>query len=226
MGSAFKEESLVYSGFKLPTRPDHYGTDLHPIKNGKKVDNAEVCATSKQTVEFAGWTTSGYGNLVKTIDKEGYKHFYAHLSTIKCKNGDKLNEGQVVGIIGTTGNSTGIHLHYEVRKPPATNQRIYAIDPSSFCNVKNVNGTKYASTIVKENTDDSKGENSLYNMRQYLYSGEKMSIEEFYAAKKATPVEVMAVGKEGDKLLVARVIAASKSPNTFGEDLPKNNYLY
>ena len=62
--------------------------------------------------------TGGYGNMVVLKDKNGYGHFFAHLnSRSHLKEGQKVGFGQSVGNVGSTGNSTGPHLHYEVRKP-------------------------------------------------------------------------------------------------------------
>jgi len=77
------------------------GTDIHSTMGGK--------------VSFAGWNNEGYGNLV--IVKNGdYETYYAHLSKIPVKVGQTILEGAVIGKSGNTGNSTGPHLHYEIRR--------------------------------------------------------------------------------------------------------------
>lgn len=84
----------------------------------------EVRTTMDGEVVFAGWDRTGYGNLV-IVDNGPYKTYYAHLSSIPVSVGETVSAGTVVGLSGSTGNSTGPHLHYEVRhhdKP---------IDPSS-----------------------------------------------------------------------------------------------
>lgn len=219
MGSVFKYDTLVYSGYKLPTRPDHYGTDLHPRNNKNQfVTDAEILATSDQTIVFAGWTTSGWGNLVKTKDAKGFFHYYAHLSKINVAVGKKVKEGTVLGIIGTTGNSTGLHLHYEVRNQTDTRSNNGTVDPSPYCNVQNINGTKYP---------PQKGvDTPVYKMREYVFTDETMTIEEFYKAKANAPVEIMAVGKDGDKLKIARVVKATETAYALGKELPENHYLY
>ena len=216
MGSVFKYSSLVYSGFMLPSRKDHYGTDLHPIdEKGRKVENAEVLATSNQKIVFAGWTNVGWGNLVKTEDKE-YYYYYAHLSKVLCKAGDSLKDGQVLGIIGTTGNSTGIHLHYEKRKKGDRRPQD-CIDPSSSCYVKNENGKLFPAV---------KNSAPVYKMREYEFSGETMTVEEFYKQKAETPIEIIGVGFENNKIKIARVVKASDTPYSMGKNLQENHYLY
>jgi murein DD-endopeptidase MepM/ murein hydrolase activator NlpD len=64
---------------------------------------------------YAGWNTQGYGNLV-IVENGAYKTYYAHLSSIPVDVGDSVNAGSTIGISGNTGNSTGPHLHYEIRK--------------------------------------------------------------------------------------------------------------
>jgi len=75
----------------------------------------EVTATMTGKVSFAGWNSEGYGNLV-IIDNGAYKTYYAHLSSIPVKTGQLVNDGEIIGLSGNSGNSTGPHLHYEIRK--------------------------------------------------------------------------------------------------------------
>ncbi len=101
---------------------------FHPGHNGIDFGipvGTEIKATMSGKVVYAGWNSQGYGNLV-IVENGPYRTYFAHLSRIPVKIGDTVASGSVVGISGNTGNSTGPHLHYEVRK----NQ--YVIDPSSF----------------------------------------------------------------------------------------------
>lgn len=70
--------------------------------------------TRKQRVTFAGWQR-GYGNVVVTRDDRGRTHLYGHLLKIVAKVGSVLDQGQKLGALGSTGRSTGPHVHYEVR---------------------------------------------------------------------------------------------------------------
>jgi len=74
-----------------------------------------VKTTLEGKVTYAGWNNEGYGNLV-IVENGAYKTYYAHLSSIPVKVGQTVNEGDVIGLSGNTGNSTGPHLHYEIRK--------------------------------------------------------------------------------------------------------------
>ncbi|MGB9640374.1 MAG: M23 family metallopeptidase [Anaerolineales bacterium] len=74
-----------------------------------------VKATMDGKVIYAGWNDEGYGNLV-IVENGPYRTYFAHLSKIPVKVGEKVSFGMVIGYSGNTGNSTGPHLHYEVRK--------------------------------------------------------------------------------------------------------------
>jgi murein DD-endopeptidase MepM/ murein hydrolase activator NlpD len=63
----------------------------------------------------AGWNSGGYGNLVEIDHGRGIVTRYGHMSKILVSAGQKVTRGQEVGEVGSTGRSTGNHLHYEVR---------------------------------------------------------------------------------------------------------------
>lgn len=87
----------------------HIGLDI-AVPTGTPVKT-----TMDGKVIHAGWNTQGYGNLV-IVENGAYKTYYAHLSSIPVEVGDTVNAGTTIGISGNTGNSTGPHLHYEIRK--------------------------------------------------------------------------------------------------------------
>lgn len=75
-----------------------------------------IPSQSNGVVSFAanGWN-GGFGNLVKV--KQGiYEHFYAHMSRIMTRAGQRVSKGSILGLVGSTGDSTGPHVHYELRK--------------------------------------------------------------------------------------------------------------
>jgi murein DD-endopeptidase MepM/ murein hydrolase activator NlpD len=88
----------------------HAGIDF-PVPQGTRVGAAGVGTTI-----FAGWNTGGYGNLVVIQHRLGYTTWYAHLSQITSWVGEQVSGGTRIGYVGSTGYSTGPHLHFEVRK--------------------------------------------------------------------------------------------------------------
>ncbi len=78
--------------------------------------NPDVVASQGGTVVTAGWNAGGYGNYVVVDHGNGYKTLYAHLlnNSISVKAGQRVSQGQKLGVMGSTGRSTGVHLHFEV----------------------------------------------------------------------------------------------------------------
>jgi murein DD-endopeptidase MepM/ murein hydrolase activator NlpD len=86
----------------------HPGIDV----DGEKGD--VVVATANGVVIKAGWT-GGYGNLIELDHGNGLKTRYGHMSKIEVAVGDIVQRGEQMGLIGSTGRSTGPHLHFELR---------------------------------------------------------------------------------------------------------------
>jgi len=78
-------------------------------------EGAAIYAADSGVVVFAGWATGGYGNMVMIDHGNGYQTLYAHLSRLAVSCGRSVSQGQVIGFAGSTGMSTGAHLHFEVR---------------------------------------------------------------------------------------------------------------
>ena len=74
-----------------------------------------VLASDSGVVVFAGWATGGYGYMIMIDHGNGYQTVYAHLSAVAVGCGQSVYQGGYIGAIGSTGNSTGSHLHFEVR---------------------------------------------------------------------------------------------------------------
>ena len=90
-------------------RARHAGIDLAgPI-------GTPILATADGVVKRAGWNSGGYGNLVEVDHGNGIITRYAHLSKIEVRAGERIARGTQIGKMGSTGRSTGSHLHYEVR---------------------------------------------------------------------------------------------------------------
>ncbi len=104
----------ISSGFGIRIDPINKSRALHPGLDFAGADRSKILSPSVGRVIFAG-KKNGYGNAV--IISHGYKitTLYGHLSEIKVKLGQKVKKGEVIAIQGSTGRSTGAHLHYEVR---------------------------------------------------------------------------------------------------------------
>jgi murein DD-endopeptidase MepM/ murein hydrolase activator NlpD len=74
-----------------------------------------IYATADGTVLESGWNSGGYGNLVKLDHGRGIETRYGHLSQMHVRAGQRVKRGEMIGRMGSTGRSTGSHLHYEVR---------------------------------------------------------------------------------------------------------------
>jgi peptidoglycan hydrolase-like protein with peptidoglycan-binding domain len=88
----------------------HAGIDF-PVSYGTRVG-----AAGAGTTIFAGWNNGGYGNLVVIQHATGYTTWYAHLSQITSWVGENVSAGTRIGYVGSTGYSTGPHLHFELRR--------------------------------------------------------------------------------------------------------------
>ena len=75
-----------------------------------------VYATAPGQVVRAGYQAGGYGNFIEVKHPNGMSSIYAHLSRIEVANGEKVTPDQVIGRVGSTGYSTGPHLHFEMRQ--------------------------------------------------------------------------------------------------------------
>ena len=87
----------------------HTGVDI-PADEGTPVG-----AAGRGVVVFAGWNDGGYGNLVVVKHRLGFESWYAHLSRIAADEGEAVVGGTRIGYVGSTGHTTGPHLHFEVR---------------------------------------------------------------------------------------------------------------
>jgi hypothetical protein len=74
-----------------------------------------IFAADAGVVVFAGWANGGYGNMVMIDHGNGYQTVYGHMSVVAATCGQSVYTGSYIGAVGSTGNSTGPHLHFEVR---------------------------------------------------------------------------------------------------------------
>ncbi len=106
------------------------GSEFHKGLDIKGETGNPVKCTASGTVEKADYD-GGYGKCVVINHGNGLKSIYGHLSEIKVKYGDTVTAGDLIGLVGSTGRSTGPHLHYEIR------YKEESVNPQLFLNLKN-----------------------------------------------------------------------------------------
>ncbi|MCS6911386.1 MAG: M23 family metallopeptidase, partial [Anaerolineales bacterium] len=87
----------------------HPGLDL-----GGEYDEP-IYAADSGVVVYSGWNTYGYGNTVILDHGNGWHTLYAHFNSVLVTCGEAVTQGQIIGLAGSTGRSTGPHLHFEMR---------------------------------------------------------------------------------------------------------------
>lgn len=128
----------------------HHGTDFG-AKRG-----TPLLAVNSGRVTFSGWM-GGYGKVVKIKHGGGYESLYAHQSRTRVKRGQKVTRGQIIGYVGSTGRSTGPHLHFGLKKNgrwvnPMKILRKKSIKKSilkKFTKYEDVKTTKYKNVAIK-----------------------------------------------------------------------------
>ena len=112
-GVPIQGDYRVSSGFGIRNDPFTGGLAMHEGLDFTAMSGTTVMATAKGTVTRSGWDF-GYGNVVEVQHAEGFATRYAHLSKRLVQVGDTVERGGLLGEVGSTGRSTGPHLHYEV----------------------------------------------------------------------------------------------------------------
>ena len=142
LGSGFGPRGALAGG-KIKAH-NHKGQDIAAPTGTKvkSVDDGEVVRSTPP--EQSG----GYGNFVIIKHKDFYSA-YGHLSKREVQKGDKVKRGELIGLVGSTGQSTGPHLHFEIRKTENGGQ----IDPKPYLNGSELNSTILADKEGDEKTD-------------------------------------------------------------------------
>lgn len=124
MDGQSKRRSYLASPLEFTRVSSGYGMRFHPISGQHKahlgVDYAAptgtpVRAVGDGVVDFAGWQR-GYGNIIVVKHRNNQSTAYAHLSRIMVRKGQRVEQGLNIGLVGSTGASTGPHLHFEFRE--------------------------------------------------------------------------------------------------------------
>ena len=121
----------VFTGdfiFPLPTNTNissHFGYRTNPVTGKNELHGGtdfpaphgtKVVSTADGVVEFSGWNSGGFGYLIVINHGENLKSLYAHNSRLIVSKGEKVQQNTPISEVGTTGQSTGNHLHFEIHK--------------------------------------------------------------------------------------------------------------
>jgi murein DD-endopeptidase MepM/ murein hydrolase activator NlpD len=109
------------SGFEYSPSTNHRGIDI-----AGQIGNI-IYAVDDGVVVYSNWNTNGYGNLIVVDHGNGWQSVYAHLDSFLKYCGDNVSQGEQIATLGNTGNSTGPHLHFELRS-----ETYGAVNPHDF----------------------------------------------------------------------------------------------
>lgn len=110
------------------------GAESHLGQDIANVTGTPISAAATGYVSYAGYM-EGYGNVViltHSIEGQTYATVYAHMSAINVSSGQAVSQGQNVGLVGSTGRSTGPHLHFEIHVGPWNGARSNAVNPMNY----------------------------------------------------------------------------------------------
>jgi murein DD-endopeptidase MepM/ murein hydrolase activator NlpD len=119
-----------------------FGWRVHPIDGSRRLHKgidiaaptgAPMFAAGDGFVSDAGWDSGGYGNFVEIKHLDGSKTFYAHANRLLVSKGQQITKGQAIAEVGSTGRSTGPHLHFEVL-PDGRN----VVDPIDYLPIRQI----------------------------------------------------------------------------------------
>jgi murein DD-endopeptidase MepM/ murein hydrolase activator NlpD len=111
-----KDLGKIASGFGYRVHPIYKTTKMHQGIDFTATTGTEIYATGNGVIKEVIYGDRGYGNHVIISHGFGYETLYGHMSKIVARTGQKVNRGDIIGNVGSTGTSTAPHLHYEVHK--------------------------------------------------------------------------------------------------------------
>jgi Peptidase family M23 len=145
--TALKKDVKFLSGFGKRIHPIHKTRRFHKGIDFTAPTGTDIQATGNGRVASINKVGSGYGKHVLIDHGYGYKTLYAHMHTISVKEGAIVKKGQKIGLVGSTGSSTGAHLHYEVWLNGA------AINPIDYC-LDGLTAKEYQDLVKRASTDN------------------------------------------------------------------------
>jgi murein DD-endopeptidase MepM/ murein hydrolase activator NlpD len=149
---------LTFNGKKGPSYGKPHGGVDYAVSTG-----TPVLAAKSGVVQSTGYDADGFGNYVKILHNDGYTSYYGHLSS-KNKSAGAVNAGEVIGISGNSGASTGPHLHFEVRNGGTSVDPISYLSNASSLEPGSV-GNMYSGNMDSTSGDVGVAGVSLFNMK-------------------------------------------------------------
>ena len=150
--AASSQPQLSFTGFACPLKSysrisSEYGWRKNPVSGVNKLHagidfaapaGTPIYAAASGYVQVAGWSSGGYGNYViiyhgKMTDGNAYSTLYGHMRSVATSAGRYVNQGDLIGYVGSTGNSTGNHLHLEVWKGGS---KANAVNPRGYIPIR------------------------------------------------------------------------------------------
>jgi murein DD-endopeptidase MepM/ murein hydrolase activator NlpD len=111
-----KDLNRIASGFGYRIDPIYKTVKMHAGLDFTAAQGTPIYATANGVIKTAGNTGNGYGNHVVINHGYGYETLYGHMVRVKARVGQRVERGDLIGYVGSTGKSTGPHCHYEVHK--------------------------------------------------------------------------------------------------------------
>jgi len=180
------KNELLTSGYRIPSRPDHNGADYVDAAQRQKTSDVGILAFADGIVVSVRFGDSVGWN-VDILHAGGFLTRYAHMKngSISVKKGEKAKQGQTIGIMGKTGNSTGIHLHFEIKENVKENEFAYKndtyyllgthADPEPY-----LKGNKTMGTLTNLSSEHDADEKIMILPSAETYAGTTTPIPEKY----------------------------------------------
>ncbi len=154
----------------------YYWNGGSPYKHGTRSNyrnaiditgGGNILSVESGKVVSAGWNNSGFGYCVVIEHSNGLRSLYGHLSSYSVKAGQTVSKGQKIGVMGTTGRSSGVHLHFELYDPNNYNKVIdpwanYYQKQSTICKKITIGGNSRKANKYFSNKGDSASKNWVY----------------------------------------------------------------
>ena len=176
-------EGKIKITYPYGVKDSNYASGYHQGIDMVGLNNRNVYAIGNGVVSYAGWesasnTKQGFGRYVSVkydVTSNGFKKvFFAHLNSINVSIGQNINNATVLGVMGSTGFSTGPHTHVEIREYNASGKLIKILNPATYMGVPNL-----YTTIDSANYRIQTGEDSVSN-RYKIITKNGVNLRESY----------------------------------------------